>query len=131
MKDNTNAKYEKFIEVLKGLNITIPFTDALTEMPAYSKFLKDILARKRTIPNSNIECNSIKLSNHCSTLNKDMLPEKLSDPGRFAITIGLGNYKYKALVDLGASASLLPLSIWSKINMGDLRPANMKLFVGT
>ncbi len=58
-----------------------------------------------------------------------MLPEKLSDPGRFTITIGLGNYKYKALVDLGASASLLPLSIWSKINMGDLRPANMKLFM--
>ena len=34
-KDDTEAKYEKFIKVLKGLNITIPFSDALSEMPAY------------------------------------------------------------------------------------------------
>ena len=130
MKDNTDAKYEKFIEVLKSLNITIPFTDALTEMPAYAKFLKDILARKRSIPNANIECNSINLSNHCSALDKDMLPAKLCDPGRFTITIGLGNYRYKALVDLGASASLLPLSIWSKINIGDLRTGEHEALYG-
>ncbi len=128
-KDNTDAKYEKFIEVLKGLNITIPFTDALSEMPAYAKFLKEILAKKRLVPESILECNSLSLSTICSAMHKKNLPEKLCDPGRFAITIGLGNYNYKALVDLGASASLMPLSIWTKINMGDLRPVNMKLFM--
>ena len=29
-KDDTEAKYEKFIKVLKGLNITIPFSEALS-----------------------------------------------------------------------------------------------------
>ena len=36
-KDDTDAKYEKFKKVLKGLNITIPFSDALSEMPAYAR----------------------------------------------------------------------------------------------
>ena len=54
------------------------------------------------------------------------LPEKLGDPGKFAITIGIRAYRFKALCYLGASASLLPLSIWSKTNMGPLVPVNMR-----
>ena len=107
--------------MLKGLNITIPFSDALSEMPAYAKFLKEILARKRLVPDSILGCNSLSLPSICKAMHKN-LPEKLCDPGRFAITIGLGNYRYKALVDLGASASLMPLSIWTQTQMGDLDP---------
>ena len=54
---------------------------------------------------------------------------KLNDPGRFAITIGLGSHKYKALCDLGASTSLIPLSIWKDINMGNLQPIKMNLYM--
>ena len=129
MKDQTNTKYERFVKVLKSLNLNIPFTEALSEMPAYTKFLKEILSRKRSIPETTDECFTMSLSNQCSALINNTLPEKLSDPGRFAITIGLGNYRYKALCDLGASASLLPLSIWTKINMGDLSPVNMRLYM--
>ena len=32
-------------------------------------------------------------------------------------------------MDLGASASLMPLRIWTQIQMGDLRPVVMKLFM--
>jgi Retrotransposon gag protein len=127
-KDDTEAKYEKFIKVLKSLNITIPFSDALSEMPAYSKFLKDILAKKRLVPDTILGVNSLSLPSTYKSLNKG-LPEKLCDPGRFAITIGLGHHKYLALIDLGASASLMPLSIWKEIQLGDLRPVNMKLFM--
>ena len=127
-RDDTEAKYEKFIKVLKGLNVTIPFSEALSEMPAYSKFLKDILSKKRLVPDSILGVNSLSLPSICKTVHKN-LPEKLCDPGRFAITIGLGNCKYLALIDLGASASLMPLSIWKQIQLGDLRPVNMKLFM--
>jgi hypothetical protein len=127
-KDDTEAKYEKFIKVLKGLNITIPFSEALSEMPAYSKFLKEILAKKRLVPDSILGVNSLSLPSVCKAVH-GKLPEKLCDPGRFAITIGLGHHKYLALIDLGASASLMPLSIWKKILLGDLRPVNMKLFM--
>jgi hypothetical protein len=57
------------------------------------------------------------------------LPEKLGDPGKFAITIGIGSHRFKALCDLGASASLLPLSIWSKTSMGPLEPVDMRLYM--
>ena len=45
-KDLTDIKYKKFVKVLQGLNINIPFTDALREMPAYSRYLKEILSKK-------------------------------------------------------------------------------------
>ena len=117
------------MKVLKSLNINIPLTDAINEMSAYTKFLKEILSKKRSIPDLIDECNSLYLSNQCSALIKNNLSERLSDLGRFAITIGLGSYRYKDLCDLGASTSLLPLSIWSKINMGDLSPVNMRLYM--
>lgn len=44
-----DKQFEKFAEHLKKLNITIPLTDALTQIPVYSKFFKDILSNKRGI----------------------------------------------------------------------------------
>ena len=43
------------------------------------------------------------------------------------ITIKLRNQPFKALCDLGASASLLPLSIWNELNLGELKPVRMRL----
>ncbi|XP_050915396.1 uncharacterized protein LOC127130431 [Lathyrus oleraceus] len=34
---------------MKQLNITIPFTEAITQMPSYSKFLKEILSNKKKL----------------------------------------------------------------------------------
>ena len=117
------------MKLLKSLHINIPFTVVLNEMPAYAKYLKEVLAKKRFIPELFDDCNSLSMFNICSALIKNNLLEKLSDSGRFAITIGLGNRRYKALCDLGASTSLLPLSIWKDINMGDLKPIKMRLFM--
>ena len=44
-----NEQFANFIQVLKQLQITIPFTDALTQIPSYTKFLKDILTNKRSL----------------------------------------------------------------------------------
>jgi hypothetical protein len=120
------VKFKKFVKLLKSLSLYIPFTEALEEMPAYAKFLKEVLAKKRVIPES---IDTMALSNEsCALINK-VQPEKLKDPGRFAITIGLGNHRFKALCDLGASSSLLPLSIWKKINLGNLNPIEMRLYM--
>ena len=91
--------------------------------------MKDILAKKRSILELVDECNSVPLSHQCSALNKNNLSVKLNDPGRFAITIGLRSHRYKALCDLGTSTSLLPLSIWKDINMGNLQPVKMNLYM--
>ena len=110
-KDAVDSKYNKFMKVLKGLNINIPFTDALTEMPAYAKFLKDILIKKSSILELVDKYNDMPYSNQCSALNKNNLPMKLNESGRFAITIALGSHRYKTFCDLGVGTSLLPLSI--------------------
>ena len=49
-KDLTDTKYKKFVNLLRSLHINIPFIDALSEMPTYAKYLKEVLAKKRSIP---------------------------------------------------------------------------------
>jgi len=39
-KAKLEAKFEKFLEILKKLQINIPFLDAIPEMPSYATFLK-------------------------------------------------------------------------------------------
>ena len=39
--------YSKFLNMFKKMEINIPFAEALAQMPHYSKFMKDILSKKR------------------------------------------------------------------------------------
>jgi hypothetical protein len=48
-----NARFERFIKLLKTLCLQIPLIDAL-KMPPYSKYMKDIVANKRKIPSEAI-----------------------------------------------------------------------------
>ncbi|XP_074265041.1 uncharacterized protein LOC141587457 [Silene latifolia] len=66
-------KYEKFVEILKGMNVTIPFLDMITEIPSYGVAIK------------------------------------------------------RAFCDLGASVSLMPLSIFKRLDLGDLKPTRVSL----
>ena len=75
------------------MSLHIPFTEVLEEMPTYAKFLKEVLAKKRVIPDS-----TDTIAESCALINKAQ-PEKLKDPGRFAITIGLGNHRYDLQMD--------------------------------
>ncbi|XP_058725740.1 uncharacterized protein LOC131597035 [Vicia villosa] len=48
-KSKNIGQFKKFVELLKQLNITIPFTEAITQMPSYAKFLKEILSNKKKL----------------------------------------------------------------------------------
>ncbi|XP_050875447.1 uncharacterized protein LOC127079083 [Lathyrus oleraceus] len=53
---------------------------------------------------------------------------KLKDPGSFSIPCVIGKFNIdKAMCDLGASVSLMPLSTCKKLNLGELRPTEMSL----
>ncbi|XP_010541792.1 PREDICTED: uncharacterized protein LOC104815174 [Tarenaya hassleriana] len=105
------------------MEVTIPFHEVITQMPSYAKFLKDILEKKRTI-----ETEAVTLSPKCSDILKHELPPKMTDPGSFSIPCKLGNVTIdRALCDLGTSVSLLPLSIYKKLNVGELKPTRMTL----
>ncbi|XP_074360478.1 uncharacterized protein LOC141700667 [Apium graveolens] len=100
--------------------------DALSEMPSYIKFLKDILPRNRKIEES---C-TISLTAECSAILQNHLPKKLANPGSYSIPVKLGDVEIKrALCDLGASVSLMSLSIYKKLHMGELKPTHVPIKV--
>ena len=39
--------FSRFLDVFKKIEINLPFVEALTHMPNYAKFLKDMLSKKR------------------------------------------------------------------------------------
>ncbi|CAJ2633013.1 unnamed protein product [Trifolium pratense] len=125
--DKTTEKerqFKKFVELLQKLNITIPFTEAITQMPSYAKFLKDILTNKKKIE----EEETVMLTAECSSILQNNMPPKLKDPGSFSIPCVIGKYVIdRALCDLGASISLMPMPICEKLKLGELRPTKMSI----
>ena len=86
-------------------------------MSGYAKFMKDMVIKKRSISFENDD-----LMQYCSAIATGSLVQKKENPGSFTIpcTIGLLHFA-KALCDLGASINLMPLSIYKKLGLGDLK----------
>ena len=119
-----DKQFEKFLKVFKQLHINIPFADALAQIPAYGKFLKEIMSNKRKLEGNE----TIALTEECSAVIQRKLPPKLRDPGSFSIPLTIGDVDFKkALCDLGASVSLMPLSCCRKLRLKELQPTNITL----
>ncbi|KAJ9158578.1 hypothetical protein P3X46_024146 [Hevea brasiliensis] len=122
-KAQLDKRFGKFLEVLKKLYINIPFTDVISQMPSYAKFLREILSNKRRLEDYET-CTYEK----CVLLLQNKLPPKLKDPGSFSIPCHIGETSIeRALCDLGASVSLMPLSICEKLKVRDLKPTTISL----
>ncbi|XP_039683809.1 uncharacterized protein [Medicago truncatula] len=89
-KSKLDEQFKKFIEMMNKIYIDVPFTEVLTQMPTYAKFLKEILSKKRKI-------------------------EERSEVVK------------KAMCDLGASVSLMPLSLYERLGIGELKSTRMTL----
>ncbi|GJZ64815.1 transposon ty3-I gag-pol polyprotein [Tanacetum coccineum] len=91
-------------------------------MPKYAKFIKDLLSRKR----KGSEASKIILNEQCSAVVLNKVPPKEKDPGGFTIPCIIGQSGImKALADLGSSISLMPYSMFLRLNLGDLKPTRM------
>nr|GFA30355.1 reverse transcriptase domain-containing protein [Tanacetum cinerariifolium] len=73
--------------------------------------LKALLSNKEKLQ----ELAYTPLNENCSSVILKKLPKKLGDPEKFLIPCGFNELKCKALVDLGASINLMPLSVWNKL----------------
>ena len=112
------------MEIFKKIEINIPFAEALTQMPNYAKFLKDILNRKKKIAEEGI----VNLTATCSAVIQRSLLAKMKDPGSFAIPCSIGKYEFKkALCDSGAIINLMPLSVVQRLSLGELTPTTITL----
>ncbi|XP_020266173.1 uncharacterized protein LOC109841631 [Asparagus officinalis] len=93
-------------------------------MSSYAKFLKEVLSNKRKLE----EYETVTLTEECSAIIQNKLPPKLKDPGSFSIPCVIGNVSInRAMYDLGASVSLMPMSICKKLDTGDLKPTTISL----
>ncbi|XP_070002873.1 uncharacterized protein LOC142165882 [Nicotiana tabacum] len=95
-------------------------------MPAYSKFLKEILSNKRRVKENSV----VKLTENCSAIIQNKLPQKSEYPGNFTISCSVGSTKFeKSLCDLCVSINLIPLSIFKKFarEIGPIRSVPMSL----
>ncbi|XP_058766048.1 uncharacterized protein LOC131639583 [Vicia villosa] len=123
-KGQHEKNFEKFLEMFKKLEINIPFLEALEQMPTYAKFMKDIIAKKRTI-----DRDTIILTETCSAILQGMkIPVKKKDRGSVTIPCTIGDRSFKkTLIDLGASVSLMPLSIYKRLGIGNVQDTRMTL----
>jgi hypothetical protein len=122
-KLNLEGQFNKFVNILKKICIKIAFAEALSRMPLYAKFLKEIFSKKKAIGHSE----TIALAKDTSAIIQKT-PPKLRDPGSFLIPCMIGSETVdKALCDLGASVSLLPLSLFKRMGIGELKPTELVL----
>jgi len=93
-------------------------------MPLYAKFMKDIFTKKGMY----IDSESIMVGGNCSAVIQRMLPKKFKDPGSVTIPCTIGNESLgKALIDLGTSINLMPMSMCRRIENLKIDPTKMML----
>ena len=123
-KSKIEEQFTRFLKTFQKLEISMPFTEAVTEMPLYAKFMKDMLSKKRKI----VEEGIVNLTATCSAVMKKELPEKMKDLGSFTIPCIIGGIEIqKALCDSGASINLMPLSVAKQLSLGEFIPTSITL----
>ncbi|KAK8954477.1 hypothetical protein KSP39_PZI002182 [Platanthera zijinensis] len=122
--ERVEEQYKKFLEILKQIHINVPFCEAISQMPKYAKYLKELLSNKKKLE----DISRVSLNAECSAALLNKLPQKLNDPGRFSIPCLFGNLLVKhALADLGASINLMPYSLFKKLGLGDPIPTKISI----
>ncbi|XP_024964121.1 uncharacterized protein LOC112504410, partial [Cynara cardunculus var. scolymus] len=121
---NVDEQFKKFLDIFKQLHINILLVEALEQMPSYVKFLIDILNKKRRLN----EFKTVALTKECSALLTCKILPKLKDPGSFTIPCSIGGKEAgHALCDLGVSINLMPLLVFNKLGIGEVRPTTVNL----
>ncbi|XP_057988924.1 uncharacterized protein LOC131171997 [Hevea brasiliensis] len=102
----------------------LPFPQRFHKAQLDKQFGKFLEVLKKLLEDYEI----VALTEKCSALLQNKLPPKLKDPGSFSIPCHIRETSIeRALCDLGASVSLMPLSICEKLKVGDLKPTTISL----
>ncbi|KAH6759202.1 hypothetical protein C2S51_019437 [Perilla frutescens var. frutescens] len=116
-KDKKDDENQDLLQIFRKVELNIPLLDAIRRIPKYAKFLKE-LCTKKTKYDDNAK---LVVGENVSVIQRK-LPEKCKDLGMFSIPCIIGNKKVeKAMLDLGASINVMPLSIFKNLNLGPLK----------
>ncbi|RYR25775.1 hypothetical protein Ahy_B02g059778 [Arachis hypogaea] len=114
--------YSRFLDLFASLHVNIPFIKVIQQMPAFIKYMKELLPRKSSLKGGK----TIVMNKECSALIQPELPTKRRDPGSFHIPCAIGETMFdRALCDLGASINLLPLSLVKKLQINEIMPTDV------
>ncbi|XP_015948800.1 uncharacterized protein LOC107473722 [Arachis duranensis] len=114
--------YSRFLDLFAFLHVNIPFIKALQQMPAYIKYMKELLPRKSSLKGGQ----TIVMNKECSALIQPELPAKRKDPGSSHISCGIGETMFdRALCDLGASINLMPLFLVKRLQINEIMPTDV------
>jgi hypothetical protein len=120
-KSKEEEHYNRFYEWMKPLFLQILLTEAIKMLP-YSKYMKDIVSNKRKIPSEEI---STLLANYSFD---GKVPEKLGDPGIPTIPYSIkNNYVRTSLCDLGARVSVMPFSLYKRLDLEKMISTDISL----
>ncbi|XP_022867771.1 uncharacterized protein LOC111387446 [Olea europaea var. sylvestris] len=123
-KNKQGINYENFLDILKKLQINIPFIDAILQIPNYAKFLKEMLTKKRKLS----EFETVAFTEKSSARVLSKLPLKLKDQKSFTLPISIGNScSINALCDMGASINLMSYSVYRKLGLGKVNSTSIML----
>ncbi|GKB96986.1 hypothetical protein Tco_0983123 [Tanacetum coccineum] len=93
-------------------------------MPKYAKFLKGLLTNRAKLE----EACTITMNERCSAVLLNKLPLKKKDPWSFTIPCDIGQLHINTvLADLGASISLMPYTMYKKLDLGEPKATRMSL----
>ncbi|XP_020235537.1 uncharacterized protein LOC109815279 [Cajanus cajan] len=85
-KKDKERQFARFLDIIKRLQINIPFAEALEQMPSYARFMKELLTKKRKLH----EDETVELEAGCSAIIQKSLPQKSRDPGSFTLPVTIG-----------------------------------------
>ncbi|GAU38875.1 hypothetical protein TSUD_67380 [Trifolium subterraneum] len=123
-KAKDHSQFKKFMKLLNTLQLNVSLVKALEQMPLYSKFLKELLTKKR----KPLDDDTVDMTEECSALIQRKLPQKKKDPGSFTIPCSIGNLCIgRALCDLESSINLMSLTMMKKIPGAVAKPTRMQL----
>ncbi|WVZ25786.1 hypothetical protein V8G54_004330 [Vigna mungo] len=119
---------QEILNTLKKVEINIPLLDVVKQIHKYAKFLKEICTNRRCFRDNEV----VNLVRNVSSLIKKHIeiPRKCKDPGMFFIPCVIGNSKFdNAMLDLGASINVMPLSVFTSLFLGPLKTTGVVILL--
>ncbi|KAG7564259.1 hypothetical protein ISN44_As10g010290 [Arabidopsis suecica] len=117
-------KYESLVEKqLDGIEAVMPLTEVLKLIPDPHKDVRNlILERIKRYHDSDGGYNATPFQ----AVGEKIVQEKLEDPGSFTLPCSIRHLAFSnCLCDLGASVSLMPLSVARKLGFVQYRPCDL------
>ncbi|XP_070682472.1 uncharacterized protein [Malus domestica] len=114
-----NEEDEKdILETFRKVHVNISLLDAIKQIPKYAKFFKKLCTTRKRIREKEV----VHVSENVSAMLKRKLPPKCKDLGTFTIPCIIGNTRFEhAMLDLGASINVMPYSVYTSMNLGELK----------